>query len=269
VVDAPDRGESTVTGGTFSLISAQAAATRSVIGPAAAAFVVIVVGAFAHGRMTGAPRMPVVARPGRNSSLISPRTRRTVSVVGAVTVLWIVGPLPFTVAISLVLLLRRLRPIRAGRRRRAAIERALPDAMDQLVSSVRAGLTPFQAVCDLARSTDPAIGDAFAEVVRRTERGQPFADALAALPQRLGAQAVGLADVIATSDRHGLPLGPVLDQLTTEIRATRRRLDQADARKLPVRLSFPLVTCTLPSFVLLAIAPAVIAALSSLGASAW
>jgi tight adherence protein C len=270
VVDAPDRGESTMTGGTFSLISAQAAPTQSVIGPAAAALIVIVVGAFAHRRMTGPPRMPVVARPtGRNSRLISPRARRAVSIVGAVTALWIVGPLPFTVAISLVLLLRRLRPIRAGRRRRAAIERALPDAMDQLVSSVRAGLTPFQAVCDLAGSTDPAIGDAFAEVVRRTERGQPFADALAALPQRLGAQAGGLADVIATSDRHGLPLGPVLDQLTTEIRATRRRLDQADARKLPVRLSFPLVTCTLPSFVLLAIAPAVIAALSSLGASAW
>jgi hypothetical protein len=30
-----------------------------------------------------------------------------------------------------------------------------------------------------------------------------------------------------------------------------------------------LVVCTLPSFVLLAIAPAVIAALSSLGSSAW
>ena len=113
------------------------------------------------------------------------------------------------------------------------------------------------------------MSDAFAEVVRRTERGQPFADALAALPERLGPSAAALADVIATSDRHGLALGPVLDQLTIEIRAARRRLDQAAARKLPVRLSFPLVTCTLPSFVLLAIAPAVIAALSSLGGTAW
>ena len=75
--------------------------------------------------------------------------------------------------------------------------------------------------------------------------------------------------MIATSDRYGLPLGPVLDQLTTEARDSRRRLDQAAARKLPVRLSFPLVACTLPSFVLLAIVPAVIAALSSLGGSAW
>ena len=149
------------------------------------------------------------------------------------------------------------------------IERGLPDAMDLLVLSVRAGLTPFQAVRDLARSADPIVRDGFGEVIRRTERGQPFADALNALPEQLGNPAAALADVIAASDRHGLPLGTVLDQLTTETRATRRRLEQAEARKLPVRLSYPLVVCTLPSFVLLAIAPAVLAALSSLGGTAW
>ncbi len=191
------------------------------------------------------------------------------AVLGAAVAVWVIGPLAAGIVAVATLMIRRVRPIRAERRRRADIERGLPDAMDRLVLGVRAGLTPFQAVGELAGSDDTAIGDAFGEVVRRTERGQPFADALDALPQRLGKQAGGLADVIATSDRHGLPLGPVLDQLTTEARTTRRRLDQADARKLPVRLSFPLVVCTLPSFVLLAIAPAVIAALSSLGANAW
>jgi len=78
-----------------------------------------------------------------------------------------------------------------------------------------------------------------------------------------------LADVISSCDRYGLALGPALDLLTNEARAARQRQDHADARKLPIRLSFPLVACTLPSFVLLAIAPAVIAALSSLGGTAW
>ncbi len=198
-----------------------------------------------------------------------PRPSRALAVATTAVILLMLGPLAAGVAIVALLLLRRLGPVRDARRRRAAIERALPDAMDLLVLTVRAGLTPFQAVRDLAVSGDDAIGAAFAEVVRRTERGQPFADALVALPDQLGPQASGLADVIATSDRHGLPLGPVLDQLAAEVRATRRRLDQADARTLPVRLSFPLVMCTLPSFVLLAIAPAVIAALSSLGGPAW
>jgi tight adherence protein C len=243
---------------------------RSVVGPAAAVLLAVAIGSLARLRMTAITRAPVGVLPTRPSTrTASPAARRTVSIVGAVSVALVVGPLAVASAVAGVLLLRQLQPLNAERRRRAAIERALPDAMDQLVSSVRAGLTPYQAVCDLAGSGEPWIGDAFGEVVHRTERGQPFADALAALPQHLGPPAAGLADVIATSDRHGLPLGPVLDQLTGEIRAARRRLDQADARKLPVRLAFPLVTCTLPSFVLLAIAPAVIAALSSLGASTW
>ena len=244
--------------------------TSTVIGPAAAALATVAVGGFARARVTH-PERTSFGAPSRRSSrtLRRPFPRRALSFIGAVAVISTVGPLPFAVVVAAALLLRRIGPIRAERRRRAAIERAFPDVMDRLVLSIRAGLTPFQAVCDLARSGEVATGDAFREVVRRTERGQPFADALAALPQHLGHQAGTLADVIATSDRHGLPLGPMLDQLTLETRAARRRHDQAEARKLPVRLSFPLVACTLPSFVLLAIAPAVIAALSSLGGTAW
>lgn len=202
----------------------------------------------------------------------SPRRRRIAFgtwAVGAALGAAMAGPIALCAIAAAALLVRRLGPIRAARQRHADTERSLPEAVDLLVLSIRVGLTPFQAMRDLVGIVDATIGDAFGEVVRRTERGQTFADALAALPERLGAPAGALADVIATSDRHGLALGPVLDLLTSETRAARQRLDQADARKLPVRLSFPLVACTLPSFVLLAIAPGVIAALSSLGASAW
>jgi tight adherence protein C len=191
------------------------------------------------------------------------------AVAGSLAVVLFAGPLAVVGVGSGVVIVRRLRPIRAERRRRAQGERDLPAAMDLLVLSVRAGLTPQQAVGELASTHTGPVGEAFAEVVRRTQRGQPFADALGALGELLGPRAGALADVIATSDRHGLALGPTLDQLALEAAATRQRLDQADARRLPVKLSFPLVTCTLPSFVLLAIVPPMIAALSSLGAPAW
>ena len=178
-------------------------------------------------------------------------------------------PVPAAIAMGSIVIVRRTRPILAARRRRREADRALPDALDLLVLSIRAGLTPQQAIAELALHAPESVRNAFASTVHRTERGSSFADALTALPETLGPGAVGLADVIATSDRYGLPLGPVLDQLTNEARSARRRLDQADARRLPVRLSFPLVVCTLPSFVLLAIAPAVLAALSSLGGAAW
>jgi hypothetical protein len=163
-------------------------------------------------------------------------------------------------------------PLVAGPRRRRwrrQVEHDLPQAIDLLVSSVRAGLTPFQAVGELARSAPPSVRPGFGEVIHLTERGHPFPSALGALAEQLGPRAALVADVVAAADRDGLPLGPVLDQLADEARDSRRRLDEAAARQLPVRLSFPLVSCTLPSFVLLAIVPAVMAALSSLGDTAW
>jgi tight adherence protein C len=261
VVDAPDRE--------FAAVNAVTSTIWSHVGPLAAASAVAVIGEAARPRRSRA--LTITAASAHRSGRAF--TRAALLVGGLVGV--VLGVVPFGaigVAVASVALARRLRPIRIARRRRAAIEHELPDAMDRVVLSVRAGLTPFQAIHDIARWSDRAdslVDEAFGEVVRRTERGQPFADALGALPELLGDQAGGLADVIATSDRHGLPLGPVLDQLAAEVRAARRRLDQTSARKLPVRLSFPLVLCTLPSFVLLAIAPAVIAALSSLGAAAW
>ena len=249
-----------------------AVSTHAAMGPLMAAGVAVTIGAIARPTAT----RPYRRIPGEPSATAPQRQRHRrrrcsigAAVFGAALGMLTIGPLAVGAAGATAVMLRRLAPMRAARRRRSCIDRELPDAMDLLVLSVRAGLTPFQAVGELAGSEEPVVAEAFAEVVRRTERGQPFADALAALPERLGTPAAALADVIATSDRNGLALGSALDQLTVEIRAARRRLDQAEARKLPVRLSFPLVTCTLPSFVLLAIAPAVIAALSSLGGTAW
>ena len=238
----------------------------SLLAPAGAALSIVFVGALARPHRVR-PVSPI--GPASGQRWLRAKHTRAAALVAMLITAAAAGPLAVGLLGAGAMLVRHLAPIRAAGRRRAAIDRALPEALELLVLSVRAGLTPIQAVRDLATFDEPMIGDAFAEVVQRTERGQPFADALAALPEHLGARAGNLTDVIATSDRHGLPLGPVLDQLTDEVRSSRRRLELAEARKLPVRLSFPLVACTLPSFVLLAIAPAVIAALSSLGGTAW
>ena len=219
------------------------------------------------------PRRTDARAPEPNPAALRRHARVVTSVAGIVAGVAagvvVLTPVPTAIVVGVIVLVHRTRPIRAARRRRTDAERALPDALDLLVLAIQTGLTPQQAIAELAVSAPEPVRSAFASTVHRCGRGQSFADALTALPETLGPGAIGLADVIATSDRYGLPLGPVLDQLTTEARDSRRRLDQAEARKLPVRLSFPLVVCTLPSFVLLAIAPAVIAALSSLGGSAW
>lgn len=149
------------------------------------------------------------------------------------------------------------------------IARHVPDVLELLTILLRAGLTTRQAIEFLAVHGPLPTRPAFADALGRIERGTAPADALAALPRHVGRDAQVAVDVIGHADRYGLALVPALEQLATEARNARQRRAEADARRLPVRLSFPLVTCTLPSFVLLAIAPAVLAALASLGDTQW
>ena len=156
----------------------------------------------------------------------------------------------------------RRRPTRRSFARRA--ERALPDAIDLFVLAVRAGHLPTAAVDVVRPHLAPTLQPAFAEVASAVRGGARFADALTILPLRLGPLAAPLADSLIAADRYGLPLAPVLDRLADEARQHRRRLMDTSARQLPVRLSLPLVLCTLPSFVLLAVVPLLLAAFASL-----
>jgi len=138
------------------------------------------------------------------------------------------------------------------------------DALDLLLLSIRAGLLPVEAMRMVLPHIGPTARVAFDAVLEQVGAGTRFADALAVLPQQLGPRAFLLADALAAADRDGLPLAPVLERLSADARAQRRRDADAMARQLPVRMAFPLVLCSLPSFVLLAVAPMIIAALSAL-----
>jgi len=231
---------------------------------------VLLVGAAARPRPAGRLAGRATARPP------SPHRRRRIQrslAATAVVILGVVataagGPFVVVTVVAVGVVVRRRRPRRVAMARRRAIEAALPDAIELLVLCVHAGRSPTQAVVELARRGPAAVLDGFVAVELQLHRGRGLADALGALPATLGPPARELAAVMATADREGLPLAPVLDRLAADARAARRRQGEAAARRLPVRLSFPLVGCTLPAFVLLAIAPAVLGAVSTLRGNA-
>ena len=72
-----------------------------------------------------------------------------------------------------------------------------------------------------------------------------------------------LVDALLASDRLGAPVGPALARLAAEERAALRRRAEAHARRVPVRLLFPLTFLVLPAFVLITVVPGLAAGLAA------
>ncbi len=216
-------------------------------------------------------RHPPVRRPGpvdaparRSSPGGSPRRYVVAIAAAGLGAVLLAGPVGAAAVALIAVVAKRVRRRRRAERARTLVRESMPDAVELFVVCVHAGRSPPQAIAELARTAPGPVRPAFAAVELQLHRGRSLADALDELPRIAGPPGRDLATAVATADRDGLPLAPVLDRLATEARAERRRAGEAAARGLPVRLSFPLVVCTLPSFVLLAIAPAVLGALSTL-----
>jgi tight adherence protein C len=159
----------------------------------------------------------------------------------------------------------RLRRIRGSRPPPAA---DMADMVDLLVLGLRAGLLPLLVLRQLADDCPASVQPAVRAVLDDIDRGTRLGDALRTLPRLVDPAHEPLATIVAdqlvAAEVHGLPLTPVLERLAADARERRRRDLEAAVRRLPVRLSLPLVLCTLPSFVLVAVVPLLLAALTSL-----
>jgi Type II secretion system (T2SS), protein F len=147
---------------------------------------------------------------------------------------------------------------RQARRDDAAIAAELPVTLDLLGVAVEAGCTPYLAVDLAQRWTPPAMAARLTEVRDACALGASFGDALGDLGRRVP-RLRALADALRASDRLGAPVGPALSRLADEQRAELRRRAEAHARRVPVRLLFPLVFVVLPAFGLLTVIPTLLA----------
>ncbi len=157
-----------------------------------------------------------------------------------------------------------MRAKRCRRRRVAALAADLPDVVDLLVLAVGAGLTVPLAVRSVARRAPGPLGAELARACDEVALGRRLGDALEDIPARAGEATRPLVAALLASERYGAPLGAGLERLAHEVRADRRRRAEEAARKIPVKLLFPLVSCTLPAFGLLTVAPLIASAVRSL-----
>lgn len=141
---------------------------------------------------------------------------------------------------------------------------SLPEVIDLFMLAGGAGQPVQRALGMVAgRATGP-VGAELKAAARRVELGARTADALELAADALGDSVHPLVSVLCSSERYGTPLVPALERLAIEARSDRRRRAEESARRVPVKLLFPLVLCTLPAFALLTVVPLLIGAFGSL-----
>jgi len=157
-----------------------------------------------------------------------------------------------------------VRARREERHRLAALAAAVPDVVDLFVLAVGAGLTVHLAVATVGRRAAGPLGAELRRVCDDVALGRRLADALDDVPGRAGEAVRPLVAALVASERYGATLSAGLERLADEVRRDRRRKAEEAARRIPVKLLFPLAGCTLPAFALLTVAPLIAGAARSL-----
>jgi hypothetical protein len=147
---------------------------------------------------------------------------------------------------------------RAARREADLVARQLPLAVDLLAVAVGAGHTPYVALEVTGQWCPEPLQTMLGTIRAAHELGVGLDEALRRAGRAHDALRP-LTDTLRTSTRLGAPVAPALVRLGADVRAELRRRAEIRARRVPVRLLFPLVFLVLPAFALLTVAPVVLA----------
>ena len=156
----------------------------------------------------------------------------------------------------------------AQSKRKQALTKGLPDALDLLVICAEAGLSLDAALKrvgnEMARAT-PEMSDEFLVTALELSYLPDRSKALSNLSQRTDLAAIrGVVNTLAQTEKYGTPLAQSLRVLAAEFRNERMMRAEEKAAKLPATLTVPLVLFILPSLFVVLLGPAVISTIDNL-----
>lgn len=146
-------------------------------------------------------------------------------------------------------------------RRKHAIERGLPNALDLMVVCVESGLGIDQATIQVARElhdAHPEICDEFGVMNLELRAGKRRAEALHNLADRTGVDDMRkLVAVLVQTDRFGTSVAQSLRGHADYLRTLARQRAEERAGKLAIKLVFPIFFCVLPTLFVVTVGPVV------------
>ena len=150
---------------------------------------------------------------------------------------------------------------RAARRIRL-VTNGLPDTLDLMTTCLEAGLglnATIARVGEERANLDDPLGKEFAIASFELRSGRTREDALRGLGERNGVDDLkALAGLIIQSDRLGASMAQTLRAHADLLRTKRRQRAEEMARKLPIKMLFPLALFILPALFIVIGGPAIL-----------
>ena len=151
---------------------------------------------------------------------------------------------------------------RMARRRVERLRRGLPAALDLLVLAVEAGQGLDAAILDTSRglrNSHPDLAAEFTQLQLELKANTTRVEALRNFAMRNhDLELRKFANLLIDTDRFGTSLGPALKTHARYLRIRFRQMAQEKARKVAVKLIFPVFFLIFPSVILVTLGPAVI-----------
>jgi tight adherence protein C len=141
---------------------------------------------------------------------------------------------------------------RAGRLRQEAIERSLPDFLDILAVSVRAGLGYRLALRRVAEALEGPVSEEMLTVLRQMELGQDRREAFLALRERNRSES--LKSFVAAqlqAEELGVPLAEALNDIAGDMRRLAHQYARRQAQRAGPRVSLIVTTLIVPGSIIL------------------
>ena len=147
------------------------------------------------------------------------------------------------------------------RRRQRRLRAALPAALDLLVLGVESGQAIDTAILETSRglrATFPDLSSEFNILSMELRTAASRTESLRAMADRNGEMELKkLANLFVDTDRFGTSLAPALRNHARYLRIRMRQQAQEAARKVGVKLIFPVFFLIFPSVILVTLGPAV------------
>ena len=150
--------------------------------------------------------------------------------------------------------------------RQKLILRMIPDTLDLLTISVRAGLGFDAALAKVVEKLPGPLTDEFRRALAEVRVGKARRDALRDMVPRTNVQPLSnFIGAIIQAEQLGVSISKVLQVQSEQLRIERRQRAEEQAARAPIKMLFPLVGCIFPSLFIVILGPAIISIIKTLG----